>query len=237
MTGGGRLKRFFSEARAEERDGEWRILLDGKEAKTRGRRRLAAPTRPLAAAIAAEWMSGGDLLDTSLMPLTKLAWTAIDLGPEESGPWRALVLGYLGSDLLCHRADKPAALVARQAAEWDPFLDWAARAYGARLAVTTGLSRLDHPATALGRVAGALEAMDAWRLAGLKSAVEITGSAVLGLALEARAFPAAAIFAASRLDERYQAAQWGVDAEAAAREEALETAFEAAERWFGLLAP
>lgn len=235
MTAGGRIRRFFDVAAAEERDGEWRVLLDGREAKTRGGNGLAAPTRRLAEAVAAEWEAGGEWIDTARMPFTKFAWTAIDLGPAESGRWRALVQNYLGADLLCHRAERPPSLVERQSAEWDPFLAWARRAFGAELVVSAGVARLDQTMEAVQQVAGALEGMDAWRLVALKSAVEITGSAVLAMALEAGAFPAAQIFAASRLDERYQAEQWGVDAEAAARERALETAFEAANRWLQLL--
>ena len=50
-----RIKKFYKTVAIGERDGEFRLLLDGREAKTPMGLAIGAPTRALAAGIAAEW--------------------------------------------------------------------------------------------------------------------------------------------------------------------------------------
>ena len=63
-----------------------------------------------------------------------------------------VVAAYGGSDLLCYRAVGPEALIARQAAGWDPVLAWAEQALGVRLAVTAGVMHVAQEAEALARL-------------------------------------------------------------------------------------
>ena len=77
---------------------------------------------------------------------------------------------------------------------------------------------------------------NAFRLVAVKSAAEITGSTILALALERRAFPAEGIYSASRIDADYQADIWGRDDEAERAAARLRRDFEAADRFIGLLA-
>src|SRR4051794_35379971 len=55
--------RFFNTVQAEERNGEFRIALDGHPIKTPGRRILRAPRASLAELIATEWAAQRDLID------------------------------------------------------------------------------------------------------------------------------------------------------------------------------
>ena len=105
--------------------------LDGKPVRTPARRAPAAPTRALAEAIANEWNAQQQNIDPR-MPLTRLANTIIDGVADKSAVVADEVAQYLGSDLLFYRADAPAGLVARQAQHWDPVLEWAHAALGAR---------------------------------------------------------------------------------------------------------
>ncbi|MGD9508875.1 MAG: ATPase, partial [Geminicoccaceae bacterium] len=81
----------------------------------------------------------------------------------------------------------------------------------------------------------AVERLDDWRLVGLHAAVTITGSLVLGLAIERGELPAAEAFAAALLDELYEIEQWGEDAEQSARHARLRADMAAAERFLRLL--
>ena len=58
--------------------GGYAVRLDDKPVRTPARRVLAAPTLPLAQAIAAEWQAQRDLIDPAKMPLTRLANAIID---------------------------------------------------------------------------------------------------------------------------------------------------------------
>jgi chaperone required for assembly of F1-ATPase len=230
-----RIRKFFKSASIEKTPDGFSLLLDGKAARTPARAAFTLPNAALAEAVAEEWRVDGETLFLAKMPLTRLASTALDLGGSDRAKWTGEIFNYLGTDLLCYRAEEPAALVARQAAAWNPLLDWAEETFGARPAVTAGVAAIEQPEEMLIAARRRLEAMDIWRLAGLFAAVPIAGSAVIGIALAARAFQAATLFAASRVDELYQAERWGRDAEAAARERFLEAEFLAADKWFGLL--
>lgn len=235
MTAAFPRKRFYSRARLDSREGGFAVLLDDKPVLTPGRAVLLAPSPALGAALVQEWESAPERLDPDLMALTRLSMTAFDADAERIAAWTAEVLKYAGGDLLCYRAHEPSALVRRQEETWTPFLKWAGAALGARLAVTHGVGAVPQPKEALDAVAARLAALDAWRLLGVRRATEITGSAMLALALESGAFPEADILAAARLDETFQAERWGWDPEAAAREARIKRDFADAARFLSLL--
>ena len=106
---------------------------------------LRAPTAALAAAIAAEWDALEAEIDPERLPLTRLANSAIDRVEPQHAAVAAAIAEYGATDLLCYRAEGPAALAARQAAAWDPWLLWARRALGAPL---LAVARRDAPAPA-----------------------------------------------------------------------------------------
>lgn len=220
-----RIKRFYDSVSVKpDRDG-YAVQLDRRPARTKSGKSLSVPTKALAEAVAAEWSAQGEILDHRAMPLTALLSAAVDGGEEAAADWRAEILNYLETDLLCYRADRPQALNERQEAVWAPYLDWLRREFGAALVTTTGVAAIGQPGAAVEAVRRRLEGLSTHMLFGLRAAAAIAGSAVLALALWKQAFPAEEIFNASRLDERFQEEQWGVDLEAKAREEAMRKEF------------
>lgn len=214
MTGWAR-KRFWTEATVGQGQGGWQVLLDGRAVKTPAKAPLVLPTEGLAQAVAGEWQAQGREIVPASMPLTRIANTAIDGVAARHAEVVAALAAWGASDLLCYRAEAPAVLAARQAAGWDPWLDWAEQAFGARLAVTRGIMPVTQPAGALAALRAAVAAHDAFRLAALHDLVTIPGSLVLGLAVAAGRLTPDAAFDLSRIDDDWQAEQWGVDAEAA----------------------
>lgn len=230
-----RIRKFYQQVTVGESGGLYVVLLDGKPAKTPARAALGAPNPALADAVAGEWAGEGDSVDFDGLRLTRLAATVIDLAEAQRDQWAEEVVSYARSDLLCYRAEGPAALTMRQSKAWTPYLAWARGTLGAGLTATEGVVAIEQPDEAVEAIRRAAAALDDWRLIGAHRATTLTGSAVLALALERGAFPAADIFVASRLDERFQAEQWGEDAEASAREARIEAEFMAAARWLSLL--
>ena len=57
------------------------------------------------------------------------------------------VAKYFDSDLLFYRAGHPEALVAREAAHWDPVLFWAAETLGAHFILAEGIMHVRQPDT------------------------------------------------------------------------------------------
>lgn len=194
------------------------VTLDGCPARTPAGAVLALPARPLALAVAAEWEAAppGRPADPRAMPLTRTANSALDAVAPARARIAGIVAGYGAADLLCYRAAAPEALTLRQARAWDPLLAWSARALGAPLVATLGVRPVDQPAPSLARLAARVGALDPFRLAALHDLVALSGSLVLGLAVLERRLGPDEAWALSRLDEDWQAAHWGRDAEAEA---------------------
>ncbi len=180
-------RRFYRSAGVGEAEGEFRLLLDGRPVKTPARHPLAVPTRALAQAIADEWEAQGEHIDPARMPLTRLANSILDGVRTAAAPVAAEIGKYLASDLLVYRADVPG-LAARQAALWDPVLDWAREELGASFALSEGVVFVEQPAAALARARRAVPD-DPWRLGWGRDA----------LALERRVFRFAEMQAAATL--------------------------------------
>jgi len=230
-----RIKRIYKDVAVKPLGAGYCVTLDGREARTLTRAALAAPSEHLAAAVAAEWAAQGEFIARQTMPLTALLSAAIDAGDVGAAQWRAEILTYLGSDLVCYRAETPAALTARQRQVWDPYVDWLGEEFNSALAVTQGVTAVAQPGEAITQVARALEAPAAFALFGITTATKISGSAVLALALWKEAWSADDIFAASRLDEHFQEQRWGADAEAKAREQQLQRDFFAVAEFMRLM--
>lgn len=216
MNGGWKNRRFWKTAAAAlHAEGGYAIMLDGRPVRTPAKALLRLPTAGLAEAVAAEWAAQGDTLDPATMPFTRAANSAIDTVAPHHQAVVDTVAAYGGTDLLCYRAQHPAELVARQATGWDPLLDWAEARFGARLAVTSGVMAVAQPSEALARLRARLAAADPFALAALHDLVSLSGSLVLGLAAAEGYLPPEAIWSLSRIDEDFQAEQWGTDEEAA----------------------
>jgi chaperone required for assembly of F1-ATPase len=78
--------------------------------------------------------------------------------------------------------------------------------------------------------------LSAFALTGLVFACGLYGSAILGLAVQRRALEAVDAFDLSRVEEAYQAEQWGLDAEAEARAAGLRSEAAMLGDWFAALA-
>lgn len=221
-------KRFFAKAEAGGSEDGWRLLLDGRPAKTPGRNPLAFPTEALARAVAAEWDGLGETIDPTRLPMTRIANSIIDGVLPDPVPVAEDIAKYAGSDLLCYRAEGPQGLVARQAEAWDPVLDWLRDDLGARFVLSEGVMHVAQPAGAIEAFRKALHPADGWHIGAAHVVTTLTGSALLALALLRGRLAPEAVWAAAHVDEDFQASQWGEDTEAAERRAARRREFDAA---------
>jgi chaperone required for assembly of F1-ATPase len=222
-------KRFWREVSVVERGGAFAIALDGKVARTPARHELAVPGLPLAEALAAEWRGLEAAIDPAAMPLTRLAYAAIDAVASHLEPVAAEIVKYAGSDLLCYREAGNERLAARQAALWDPPLAYLREAIGARFSLAAGVIFTEQPREAIDAIAYAVSlAPVPFGLAALHSVTTLTGSAILGMALAAGHMSPDQVWAAAHVDEDFQIEAWGEDAEASERRTARRAEFDAA---------
>jgi chaperone required for assembly of F1-ATPase len=232
------MKRFWDNATAEPAGDRWQVLLDGKPMRLPGGTPLLLSNARLARAVAEEWQraggtKGGDMsfADT---PLTSMAGTAQERVAPQAEAVALELARYGESDLLCYRAEGPDDLVRRQEEQWQPWLDWAAERYGARLRVTAGVMHCAQPPQAVAALAAAVAAQPPAVLAALGVIVPATGSLVLGLAVAEGALDAEGATRAAQLDELYQAELWGVEWESEERRARIAAEIALAARYLAL---
>lgn len=229
------MKRLYKKAQPIETPRGLGVSLDGKLLRTPGKRDLMLPNEALAAAIAEEWNIQQGEVRPATMPLTGLATTAVDrVAPHREAIVRQTA-NYAGTDLVCYRAARPAALAAHQQAVWQPLIDWAASRYDAVLTVTAGVIPQSQSAAVLRAFTAAVAERDDFALTALHLATAACGSLVIGLALVDGHLDAENAFAISQLDESFQIERWGEDPEQTERRRALATDIAAAARFMSLL--
>jgi chaperone required for assembly of F1-ATPase len=222
-----RRKRFYGHAGVVKTPDGFAITLDDKPIRTPSGRQLIAPVRQIADAIAAEWQAQKEFLDPLTMPFTRFANSVVDAVVDRVDAVAEDVAKFFGSDLLFYRAGHPDALVAREAAHWDPPLFWAADALGAHFILTEGIGPVRQPDSAVAAARAALPD-DPWSIAALHVVTTLTGSALLALALLHGVIDADQVWAAAHVDEDWNIEKWGVDEEVAARRAARLVDFTAA---------
>lgn len=230
-------KRFYETATAEPRDGGFALLLDGRGARTPGKRPLVAPNAALGEALAAEWRAQGAEIDPATMPLTRLVNSAIDGVSGAMEPVAAEIVNYAGSDLVCYRAGEPEKLVAAQSAAWDPILASTRAALDARFVLAQGVMFVAQPEHAIEAVSARVAAETSpFALAALNLMTTLTGSALIALAVADGRLSVDEAWAAAHVDEAHQESLWGTDALAAARRANRERDFRAAAALYAMLA-
>jgi chaperone required for assembly of F1-ATPase len=229
-------KRLYATAGVKEAEGGFAATLDGKPIRTPSGRIVAAPSRTIADAVAAEWEAQKETIDPVTMPMTRFANSVVDAVVDRVAIVRDDIAKYLGSDLLFYRAGHPESLVAREAQHWDPVLFWAADALGAHFILAQGVMPVAQPEQALAAARNALP-HDPWAVAALHVMTTLTGSALLALALHHGARDAEQVWAAAHVDEEFNAEQWGEDAEVTARRAARKLDFDAAVAILAALKP
>lgn len=232
-----RRKRFYAHAGVvEAADDGFAITLDDKPIRTPSGRALVAPHREIAEAIAAEWEAQGEFIDPLTMPLTRFANSVVDAVVDRVEAVADDLAKYFQTDLLFYRAGHPEALVAREAAFWDPLVFWAAEALGAHFILAEGIVHVRQPDTAVGAARAALPT-DPWSIAALHVITTLTGSALLAVALMRGVIDHDRAWAAAHVDEDWNIEKWGIDEEVAARRAARLVDFGAAARILKRLNP
>ena len=229
-------QRFYKDVTVFEVEAGHGLLLDGRNLRTPKGERLVLPTQALAELVADEWRAQVEVIEMATMHATRLANTAIEtIGKAREGVADQIV-DYAGSDLLSYFAEQPAALIARQEVAWEPILKRAEAEAGLRFVRAAGIIHREQPASTLARVREIALGLDDFGLAGLAFGTPLFGSALLSIALLKGWLSGEAALDHARVDEAFQEAQWGIDAEAAERTARLRIEAQTLDRWFRGLA-
>lgn len=185
-----RVKRFYKQAGiAPAKDGSDRfvVTLDGRTLKTPQRTEVLLPTEAAAVAIAAEWESQDTHIMPHLMPLNRLAMTALDIVPKTRESIIDGIMPYLDTDTVWFWEDPERytlshQLHALQDETYTPILDWMENRFGSRPETTTALM-VEQPEALISSVKEWVDGLDDWQLAALDQAVRALKSMCLATAL------------------------------------------------------
>ena len=211
------------------------IMCNGHSFKTPAGSDFVVPTKALGEALLAEWYAQTDKINPAMMPMNQLASTALDIVARDRASIINQLAAYATTELLCHRVELPIDLAAQEAKIWQPLLDWSAQQFMASLQTTVGLMPVAQPTASLAALRGAIEACDDFSLAGLRQAVDVSGSLILGLALMVQKLEATTVIQASELHADFQAIKWGTDPALEALRAKKLVDLEACQKWFSLL--
>jgi chaperone required for assembly of F1-ATPase len=218
--------RFYKDARAMPVDGGFSVALDARALKTPLGAAFVVPTLALAKACAAEWRAQGEHILPATLRITQLAFAAIDWTARDPASRAAYVASYAETDLCCHRADSPEALVTRQSTLWDPLVAWGAEALDVRLQVVTGIVAAPSAPEAIAALRARAAAFDNFHLTALSQVTGLSGSALIGFALLMGRLDSKAAFEAAVLDDLWSLERWGEDAAARARLDRIKAEFD-----------
>lgn len=228
------MKRFYTAVATAGQEGGWQVLLDGRAVKSVGGRMQLVPSAALAGELAAEWAAQGQEIDPAAFVLRDMADYAIDVvGPDREQAIREL-LPYAETDTLCYRAEEGDSLRLEQERVWEPQVAAAEARLGLRFVRIGGIMHRPQPAGTMLRLETLLAAQDDFTLAALRNLAGLAASLITGLEALADRADVAALWAASQLEDEWQAERWGRDAEAEARAARRRAAFLAAARFAAL---
>lgn len=207
-------KRFWKSADVVQVADAFVVQLDGRSVKTPLKTPITVPTRAMADAMAAEWDAQGEKVAPMSMPVTRAVNATLDKVIPQRAEVADMLAKYGACDLLCYRATHPEALSLRQEAVWDPLLEWAKIRFGAELRTTQGVIHVTQSPDAIAALRARVHQFTPWELTAFHEFVTITGSLVIGLAAAEAAFAMDTLWQSARIDEDWQAEQWGEDDEA-----------------------
>jgi len=211
-AGGGAVgipRRFYDRVTISD-EAPFKVLLDGRPARTTMKKPIALDNAVLATAIAAEWdMVEGDII-TKHMPLTTLSSVALDQAPNQRAFMIEATLGYLETDTACYRVEHPEDLYDKQCATLDPLLRWFGKRFGGAPPVTQGLGCVQTPELALANIKSYLEGLCDWQLGAIYLSAASTKSLIISAAIAEGQIDSVAGVAAARVEETFQTDVWGI---------------------------
>lgn len=209
------MKRFYQHVGIVQAEGGWHLLLDGKPIKTPEGVVIAAPSETIAKAMQQEWKRQGEKVDWNTLPATRLVGGAQTLTQAEAQQLCADLAAYVDTDMICYWSDR-ALLQAEHKKHWQGVIDFVRTRFDVSLGTTTAMSPLSQPAAAHEAAKNYLASLSPLALVIFGRLAPALGSLWLAIALHESALDVAAAIAAAQVDEAFQAARWGEDAEAAA---------------------
>ncbi|PNW70591.1 hypothetical protein CHLRE_17g726250v5 [Chlamydomonas reinhardtii] len=183
-------------------------MLDRKPVRTPGKKLAVLPSHPLALAVAAEWEwqeKGKPQLHT--MPMMSLVAHALDQ-PRPRDKVIAHIMNYVHTDAACCLYER-GTLARRQQEVFGPILEALRQDAGWRFLMSDNIAGSHQTDELVEGVRAWLAGLDDWHLAAMEQLTGTTKSVVIPAALLRGHITPAQALAAARVEEDFQAEEWG----------------------------
>ncbi len=211
------MKRFYKNVTVQKRGTGFVVVLDDRPLNTPNKQLCTVPTESLAQSICAEWQAvpiDGQVVLRD-MPMTGLAFTAIDTVLPHIDHIRKSLIAYADTDVICYRSATFQHLRQKQQQAWDTWVTYAHTVLSMPLVTTAGVMPMAQPPLVAQSATNIVAAMPAYPLTAFADMVAILGSLVMAVAVIRNDADGDTAFQVCYLDERHQIAEWGSDAAAA----------------------
>lgn len=207
-------KRFYETVSVVPEGDGFGVLLDKAPVRTPLKRALVLPNEDLAEVVAGEWRAHEEYINPYLMPLSRLANSAID--QISDGPEQVIdeICGFVGTDMLCYRADEPDGLVASQKQHWDPVLRDIEQMLDVKFVLINGINHQEQSPDTMRIFKSVIAMASPFQIAAMQLITTLTGSGLLAYGLYGGALTQSSGWDVAHVDEDWQILQWGADAEA-----------------------
>ncbi len=196
------MKRFYQSVSLADKSADgYQLLLDNKPVRTPAKQIFFIPSRPLAEVIVKEWEDQKEEILPLTMPVCQMTMTLVDRVIPHRKALEEEMLGYIDTDLICYRTEEPQQYKQAQETQWNPFIVWFEQAFALRLATTTGLSPLTQSPAIHQAIAQHVATLSDGQLMAIYLATMGTGSIILGLAFQMKAFSNETILSAAFAEE------------------------------------
>ncbi len=228
-------KRFYKNVSVKNVKAGFAIFLDDKMLKTQKKRDLVLKNEKIAKLLAAEWEEQKKEINLFSMPINRLVNLAIDGEKGLRDRLKNEIIKYAACDLLLYRAQSPKELLQQQEEKWDIILTKLAKKFNIKFIPTIGILHQEQPAKTLKRLREAINNLDRLNLIALMSITNLSGSALLAIAIYCKLIDEREALIAANIDEDYNIKIWGMDEEARINRKNKERDFFASAKLLNLL--
>ena len=208
------MKKFWKIVQVKKKlKNSFDILLDKRILKTPMQKDLIFSNYKIAKETALEWDIDEKEINTENMVFYGLISTAIDKINNDKVSYIENVLGFINTDLICYRADKPNELIDLQNSSWNPIISFIKKYIDVELKFFIGVMPSKQSLEIFNRLKTLINSFSDIEISALHRMTNLTGSIFISICILKGDVLKNEAFELSFLDELYQAKNWGIEEE------------------------
>ena len=185
------------------------IMLDGNSLRTPSKNNFVIENKAIAHEVHREWLNVKGEITYSSMPYTKACFLSIDRSKQESLKLRNKLVSYGMSDLLCYRAEIDSELAKLQSKGWGPLIEWMQFLLKTTFRISHSIMPIEQSHNLEIGLTKLMAPLKPLTLTALNELVTLSGSLIIGIAIQKGKLSPERGWKLIRIDEDWQRESWG----------------------------